>query len=269
MIQEIYRPGDPIGDILFNWLPLLGVVMLGLVGVFIIARGYRHYVNSTYLKRAGQLGKARVIEKWFKEGHVDREERHRTKPTEDYFLRFQLLDDARELSVKEVAPVDLWNEIAVGDTVEVLYHSKRRLMRLAAWTNYSGTNAGFTQMAIGAVMLSAAISAITVGAFSALRGPEQRVAGNEWVRDKAEILTMGTPADPYLRIFAPGSQMIRVVFGETHGGAFLGNERIIWVTPEQIETFDIAYGATLVAWMDPENEYNAILDLERPDARLR
>ena len=118
-------------------------------------------------------------------------------------------------------------------------------------------------------MLSAAIAAIFAGAFSVLRGPEHRVTGEDWVRDKAEVLNMGIPSDPYKRIFAPGSQMIRVVFGETHGGAMLGNERVIWVSAEQIEAFDIAYGAILVAWMDPENEYNAILHLERPDVNAR
>ncbi|MEP1354315.1 MAG: hypothetical protein ABJX32_19605 [Tateyamaria sp.] len=269
MIQEMYRPGDPVADILFNWLPLLGTLALGVLGLVMTARGYRHYLNSTYLKRAGQPGLARVTEKWVKEGRVDRSERHRTKPSKRYFLRFQLLDDPRAFSLKEVAPISLWNGVEVGDTVEVLYHPRRRLMRLAAWTNYSGTNAGAAQMAIGAIMLSAAIASIADGAYSALRSSEELIAGENWVRNKAEVLNMGRPADPYLRIFAPGSRMIRVVFGETHGGAFLGNERIIRVTPKQIEAYDIAHGAILVAWMDPENEFNAVLDLERVGAGER
>ncbi len=269
MIQEIQQPGDPVADILFNWLPFLGMIALGVVGLIITARGYRHYLNSTYLKRAGRPGQARVTDKWVKKGHVGRDERHRTKPSKRYFLRFQLLDDPRVFSLKEVALVDLWNAVEVGDAVDVLYHPRRRLMRLAAWTKYSGTNAGAAQMAIGAIMLSAAIASVAEGAVSALRSPEQRIAGERWVRSKAEVLNMGKPADPYLRMFAPGSRMIRVVFGETHGGAFLGNERFIRVTPAEIETYAIDDEAILVAWMDPENEFNAVLDLERRDTDLR
>ena len=74
---------------------------------------------------------------------------------------------------------------------------------------------------------------------------------------------MGVPADPYLRIFSPGSRMIRVVFGDTHGGAFMSNIRVLRVTADQIERFDLETGAILAAWIDPDNEYNAVLDLER------
>ena len=265
MMQEFYQPGDPVADILFNWLPLIGMAVLGVVGLVVLGRGFRHYVNSTYLKRDGRPGRARIVEKWVKEGHVDREERHRTRAMKHYFLRYQLLDDPRVLIVKEAAPVDLWNGVEIGDDVDVFYHPRRRLMRLAAWKNYNGTGAGTAQMAIGAVMLSAAITAIVVGAFSAWSAPELRTAGENWVQDKAEVLHIGKPADPYLRLFAPGTRMIRVVFGETHGGALLGNERIIRVSEQQIEAFDIAQGAILAAWMDPDNEFNAILELERAE----
>ncbi len=269
MLQEFYRPGDPVGDILFNWLPLLGAVAAGCVGLFLIHRGYRHYLNSAYLERSGQPGRARVTEKWVKEGYVNREDRHRTKPIKHYFLRFELLDDPRAFSVKEAAPVDLWNSTEAGDEVEVIFHPRRRLMRLAAWKNYSGTNAGATQMAFGAVIASSGIAMILTGAYEALSAPEPQIAGANWQRDKAEVLNMGIPADPYLRIFAPGSRIIRVVFGETHGGAFLGNERLVRVTADQIADHGIARGAILVAWMDPENEFNAILDLEQPSADQR
>ena len=269
MLQEFYKPGDPVGDILFNWLPLLGAMACVCFGLFLIRRGYRHYLNSAYLKRSGLPGRARVTEKWVKEGYVDRKERHRTTPIKRYFLRFELLDDPRAVSVKEIAPVELWNAVEPGDTVSVIYHPRRRLMRLAAWVNYSGTNAGAAQMAIGAVIASSGIATILVGAFDALSGPELRVKGEDWIRDKAEVLNIGTPDDPFLRVFAPGSKMVRVVFGETHGGAFLGNERTLLVTAEQVAANNLADGTILLAWMDPADEYNAILDLERTNPGSR
>ena len=124
-------------------------------------------------------------------------------------------------------------------------------------------------MAIGAVIASSGIATILVGAFDALSGPELRVKGEDWIRDKAEVLNIGTPADPFLRVFAPGSKMVRVVFGETHGGAFLGNERTLLVTAEQVAANNLADGTILLAWMDPADEYNAILDLERTNPGSR
>lgn len=263
-LQEFYHPGDPVADILFNWLPLIGAAALLSVGLFLIFKGYYHYLNSVYLKRSGQVGRARVTAKWIKKGYVDRKERHRKPALKRYFLRFELLDDRRAFSVKQVAPVDLWNRSEPGDTVEVIYHPRLRLMHLTAWSSYSGTNGGAMQMTIGAVLLSSAIATLAVGAFEAFMGPEERQAGADWRRDKAEVLNVGTPADPFLRIFAPGSKMVRVVFGETHGGAFTANQRIIWVSASDITALDIEQGKILAARIDPEDEYNAILDLEIP-----
>ena len=142
-------------------------------------------------------------------------------------------------------------------------------MRLAAWENHNVARGGAMQMAVGAVALSAALATILSGAFSAISAPAHREIGAGWLPDKAEVLNMGGPSDPYLRVFAPGTKMIRVVFGETHGGAMLGNERILRVSAEQIETHSVTEGATLKAWIDPDNEYNAILELERPDRPFR
>ena len=38
MMQDFHHPGDPVADILFNWLPFLGFVAFGCVGVFLILR---------------------------------------------------------------------------------------------------------------------------------------------------------------------------------------------------------------------------------------
>lgn len=265
MYQEVYKPGDPVADILFNWLPLLGAVALACFGLFIVLKGYRQYVNSVFLKEGGRPGRARVIEKWIKKGHVSSEDRHRRQPMKHYFLRYELVDDTRAFSVKQVAPIDLWKEVEPGDTVDVIVHPRRNLMRLAAWKNYIGTNGGAMQMAIGAVLAASAIGTIGAGALDALQGPEPRVAGAEWLRDRAEVLSVGIPADPFLRIFAPGTRMVNVVFGDTKGGALMGNMRMVRISGERISAFEVVDGAILGAWIDPTNEYNAVLDLERPD----
>jgi len=38
-----------------------------------------------------------------------------------------------------------------------------------------------------------------------------------------------------------------------------------FLSARQIEEFKIAEGELLKAWIDPTNEYNAILDIKRPD----
>lgn len=63
--------------------------------------------------------------------------------------------------------------------------------------------------------------------------------------------------------------MIRVVFGETHGGAFMGNESMVRMSADQVTAFETSEGTILLAWIDPEDEFNAILELERPDAVQR
>ena len=269
MMQEFHHPGDPVADILFNWLPFLGLVVFGCVGAFLILRGYRLYLKSAFLNRDGQPGAARVVKKWIVEGHVDRNERHRTKAVSSHFLRYQLQDDARAFSADEVAPSDLWKRLEPGDAVDVIVHPRRKLMRLAAWKTHRGANAGALQMAMGAVAMSAALATILMGAYNAIQRAEPKVTGPDWRRDKAEILAIGAPADPYLRIFAPGTKLIQVVFGDTAGGAFMANQRVIRVTAKQIDAYSLSNGATLAAWIDPANEYNAILELERPEIAHR
>ena len=269
MIQEIHSPGDPVADILFNWLPLIGALAIAGFGLLIIIRGYRLFLNSTYLKRHGQPGRARVTKKWVSQNksHFDRPDDR--KPIDRHFLQYQLLTDRRAFSVEEVAPIDLWNQVEPGEVVDVIYHPRRPLMRLAAWGNHNVARGGAMQMAMGAIALSAAVATILSGTFGAMSAPAQRDIGAGWLPDKAKVLNMGSPSDPYLRVFAPDAKMIRVVFGETQGGAMLGNERILRVSAEQIETHNVAEGATLKAWIDPDNEYNAILELERPDRPFR
>lgn len=269
MYEEFYNPGDPVADILFNWLPVLAAPALLCVGIYLMRKGYVHYMNSVYLKRAGQTGRAEVVKKWVKKSYVDREERHRKPAMKHYFMSFRLLDDPRAFTAKQVAPVDLWERTEPGDTVDVIYHPRRRLMRLSAWTSYSGTNGGRAQMAFGAIMASSAIATMLTGAFESFAAPELDRAGNDWLQDTAEVVQFGTPADPYLRMFAPGSKMVRVVFGDTHGGAFVANQRVIWLSAREVAAQRVTDGAILAAWINPEDEYNAILDLEARRQRLR
>ncbi len=269
MMQDFHYPGDPVADVLFNWLPLIGLVIFGCVGVFLISRGYRLYLKSAFLNRDGQPGIARVLKKWTKDSHVDHKERHRTKHITSYFLRYQLLDDPREFAEDEVAPTGLWKKVEPGDTVDVIVHPRRRMMRLAAWKAHSGKNAGALQMAMGAVAMSSAFATILIGAYGAIQEAEPKFIGSDWRRDKAEILAIGTPADPYLRIFTPGTKLIQVVFGDTQGGALMANQRVIRVSADQISAYNLSQGATLSAWIDPANEYNAVLELERPDITHR
>ncbi len=268
MITEIVKPGDPIGDVLFNWLPFLGVVAVGVVGVFMLVLGFRTYVKAAMLRKYGVKGRAVVTEKWIKKGHVDREERHRTTPPKYHYLRFERSETGQTHSEKEVAPIDLWRAVEPGDEVDVIYLPNGALMRLAGWSHTIGHGAGVVQLGAGALMVSASVGMIIPGAFSAMIGPDNKTIAPDWKKEQAEVLLVGDPADPYLRLFAPHKKYIRVVFGDTHGGAFMANIRMVLVTPAQIEEFQISDGTILAAWMDPQDEYNAILDLER-DPSLR
>ena len=266
MITEILTPGDPVGDILFNWLPFLGVAAVGVVGVFLMMLGFRTYVKAAWLRKSGIKGHAVVTEKWIKKGYVDREERHRTKPLKYHYLRFERSNNGKTYSEKEVAPIDLWRDVEPGDEVEVIYLPGGALMRLSGWSHTIGHGARVVQMVAGALMGSASVSMIIPGAVSAMIRPDYKTTAPDWIPEQAEVLRIGDPADPYLRLFAPNKKYIRVVFGDTHGGAFMANTRMVLVTQAQIEEFQISDGTILAAWMDPQDEYNAILDLERDPA---
>ena len=266
MIPEIVKPGDPAGDILFNWLPFLGVAAVCVVGVYLLTIGFRTYVKAAMLRKHGVKGRAVVTEKWIKKGHVDREERHRTTPPKYHFLRFERTEIGRTYSEKEVAPINLWRDIEPGDDVEVIYLPNGALMRLAGWSHKIGHAGGVAQLGIGALMTSASVGMMLPEAVSAMIGPDYKTIAPDWKQEQAEVLRIGDPSDPYLRLFAPHKKYIRVVFGDTHGGAFMANIRLVLVTRAQIEEFQISDGTILAAWMDPEDEYNAILDLERDPA---
>ncbi|MEM1313807.1 MAG: hypothetical protein AAGI51_04580, partial [Pseudomonadota bacterium] len=108
-----------------------------------------------------------------------------------------------------------------------------------------------------------AASMIIEGALAAMSGPDWRDKGDDWIVERAEILQIAAPADPYLRVFAPSKRYVRVVFGDTQGRAWMANQRMILVSPEQLDGIDMSEGAILKAWMNPADEYDAILDLER------
>jgi hypothetical protein len=263
MNMEFYHPGDPVADILFNWSPLIAVALVCAFGGILMSLGFRAYVRAARLKASGVPGQAKIIAKGLKKGYVDREERQRSAPTKYHFLLYERQDNGRTYRHKEVAPLDLWDRLNEGDMVEIIYLPGRPLMRLAGWSDMVGHGGGMAQMALGGLMTSVAAGMLISGALSAMSGPEFREKGAEWIADQAEVLALGQPADGYLRLFAPDIRYVRVVFGDTQGGALMANQRLILLTPEQHAGTDIREGAILKAWIDPANAYNAILDLER------
>jgi hypothetical protein len=267
MISEIYQPGDPVADILFNWMPLLGALLVCVLGGVMLLLGFRTYLKAALLRKSGIKGQAVVREKWLKKGTVDREDRKRTTVPKHHYLRYELETDGRVISAKEVAPIDLWRKVQPGDKVDVIYLPRGRMMRLAGWSHLIGHGAGAGQLIAGAVMVSGAVSTILGGAFSAMSGPEYQEPGPDWVADQTEVLFVGRPADPFLRLFAPGKRYVQVVFGDTRGGALMANQRLVLLTLEQMAGRELTEGNVLKAWIDPDNEYNAILDLEVIRAR--
>lgn len=263
MNEEMYQPGDPVADILFNWSPLIGAVLACLFGIILLQQGFRAYVKAARLKKSGVRGHAIITRKWMKKGYVDRDERHLSKPTKYHFLQFERSDSGRNFSEKEVAPIDVWSEVELGDQVEVIYLQGSSLMRLAAWPDLLGHSAGLVQLAAGSVLVAVSSGMLISGAFAAVRNPEYRSIGADWLSAQAEVLNIGIPADPYIRLFAPDKKYIQVVFGDTQGGALMANQQVILLSPEQFSGRDISVGNVIKAWMDPGNEYNAVLDIER------
>lgn len=262
MIQEIYQPGDPVADILFNWSPLIGALFFGGVGLVVLVLGFRTFVKAAKLRKSGVEGQAVVRRKWIKRGYVRREDRNRTTPTKYHYLEYERETDGRAVSAREVAPIDLWRAVEPGDSVEVIYLPRGKLMRLAAWSHKIGHGAGAGQMIIGALMVSASASMVLAGALAAFSGPDYREIGQDWEIDQAEVLYVGRPADPFLRLLSPGRRYLQVVFGDTEGGALMANQRLVLLTQAQMGGQEVREGDVLRAWIDPENEYNAVLDME-------
>ncbi|MEM6974017.1 MAG: DUF3592 domain-containing protein [Pseudomonadota bacterium] len=266
LIDAIHVPGDPVGDILFHWSPLIVLGLVCLFGIVLLFLGFRGYAKASILKKAGEKGDAVVTRKWIKEGYVRPEERHRIKPTKSHFLRFERGDGDARHAEEEIAPIDLWRAVEPGDTVEVIYLRGGSMMRLAATSSMIGHGAGIVQMVAGALMTAGAIGGFVGGAVAAAAGPDYRTAGPDWVADRAEILGAGPPADPFLRLFAADARWVEVVFGDTQGGALMANTRRILLKPDQASGQALSEGEILDAWIDPANEFNAILDLERDPA---
>ncbi|OED45993.1 hypothetical protein AB838_21365 [Rhodobacteraceae bacterium (ex Bugula neritina AB1)] len=263
MNEEIYQPGDPVADILFNWSPLIVAALACAFGLFLILLGFRNYVKAALLKKSGVKGHATVTQKWLKKGYVDRDDRHHTKPTKYHYLRYERSNGGKILTEKEVAPIALWKEIEPGDQVEVIYLPGRSMMRLASWPDQIGLSAGLLQLTIGALVTATSAGMMISSALAAMSGPEYRDIGPDWIVDTAEVLNVGIPADPYLRLLAPQKTYVKVVFGDTQGGALMANQRLVLLSPEQFAGHDISEGAILKAWLQPENEYNAVLEIER------
>jgi len=263
MMMEFHRPGDPVADILFNWLPLIGAALVCAVGLHLLSLGFAAYVKAAILRRSGVAGRAIVTAKWVEKGYVSREERRRTRPMKRYWLRFERREGRRRWAAKDIAPLGLWEETEPGAEVDVVYLPRGPFMQLSGWPNRDGRRGGGVQMSLGAVMAAGAGAMILEGAVAAMEGPDYREPGPNWIVERAEVLQVGQPANPYHRVFAPSKRLIRVVFGDTQGGAWMANQRHILISPEQADGIDLVRGAVLKAWMNPADEYDAILEIER------
>ncbi|UWQ80115.1 DUF3592 domain-containing protein [Leisingera sp. S132] len=262
MNAEIYQPGDPVADILFNWSPLVAAALACAFGAVLLHLGFWTYVKAAWLKRSGVECNARVTGKWLKKGYADRRERDRAKPAKYHYLQFERTEGGRIYSAKDVAPIALWEEVEPGDQVAVVHLPGRALMRLSGWPDHIGRNAGVFQMAAGGLITAFSASIMISGALAALGGPEYQEIGSDWIRDQAVVQRVGTPADPYIRLFAPDKIYVHVNIGDTQGGRLMANQRLVLLSPEQFAGARISENDVLKAWVDPAQANNAVLDME-------
>ena len=263
MISEIHQPGDPVADILFNWLPFFALIAVTLLAGYFMWLGFRTFVKSALLRKYGVAGQALVTEKWVKSNRARQAERNRTPPVRYHFVTVEMEAGGRRYSSTEVAPIEIWEAVNTGDPVDVVYVPTRSLMRLSSWSHGIGQSAGVLQMSVGAVAFSIAFGVFSSSAWEAYAGTNFLEKEPDWGVTTAKIQGIYVPADPFLRLFAPEKRMIHVVFGDTNDGALAGNDRLVLVSPAQIAGLEQSAGTRLNAWVDPENEFNAILDLER------
>ncbi len=251
-------------DLLFNWLPLAGLVGTCLFGLILVILGLRGLSKARKLRNSGATMMAQVTEKTVKVTRLreplssGRDRRH----SRTYYLSFAFRVGGKEYSGAQVAPSDLWRAVEKGSEVEIDYYTADPSVNQlkASALGVSGIG-GLIQTGAGLALSLAAIWIIAVSALDAYRGPAPLEPGANWVESDGVIRWVRVPEDPFMRMLAPNARRIYVEIGEMEPDK-LYSERETTVYPHQVDGIPLRPGTKLRAYIDPENEVFSILEIE-------
>lgn len=251
-------------DLLFNWLPLAGLVGVCLFGMILVILGLRGLSKARKLRNSGATLVAQVTEKTVKVTKLreprssGRDRRH----SRTYYLSFAFRVGGEEYGGTQVAPSDLWRMVEKGSEVEIDYYTADPSVNQlkASALGVSGIG-GVIQIGAGLVFGMGAIWIIVVSALDAYHGPEPLEPGANWIESGGVVRWVRVPEDPFMRMLAPNARRIYVDIGELEPGK-LYSERETTVYPHQVNGIPLRPGIELRAYIDPENEAFSVLEIE-------
>lgn len=249
-------------DLLFVWLPVIAAAAALLFGAFLIAIGFRATVKSTLLSRRGLRGVATVSNRYCERAAVRSDERRAGRSTRyHHYLDYNLEIDGRTWPRDRVVVSEsIWNMLAVGDPVEVLYLAEDPAQSALARTPATiGLAAGTIQMTVGCMLVAAALAYFGSGIVGALSGTPPPAAGADWVEDRARVLWISVSDDPFVRLLRPDHRLVKVRIGQ-EGRDFPG-ERVVLMP--SADWSGLKVDDLVPVLRDPNDRNRAILESER------
>lgn len=249
-------------DLLFVWLPVIAAAAALFFGGLLIAMGFRGTVKTALLSRRGVRGIATVKNRYCERVTVRSDERRAGRSNRYHcYLDYSLEIDGRNWPRDRVlVPERHWNALAVGDLVEVLYLAEDPAQSALADTSATvGLVGGTLQMAVGGMLVAAALAYFGSGVAAALSGTPPPVAGPDWVEDEARVLWISPSDDPFVRLLRPDDRLVKLQIGDA-GRVFPG-ERLVLMAREEWSVLKI--GTMVPVLRDPDDRNRAVLESER------
>jgi len=249
-------------DLLFVWLPVIAAAAALFFGAFLIAIGFRGTVKSALLSRRGVRGIAAVANLYCERVAVRSDERRAGRSTRyHHYLDYTLEIDGRIWPRGRVlVSKSLWNALAVGDPVDVIYLAEDPAQSALAGTSATiGLAGGTIQMTVGGMLTAAALAFFGQGIAGTLSGTPPPAAGPDWIEDKARIVWISESDDPFVRLLRPDHRLVKIQIGQD--GRDIPGEREVLMPPADWRRLRVRDMVPVLR--DPNDRNRAILESER------
>ncbi|MDG1370456.1 MAG: hypothetical protein P8Q48_09530 [Paracoccaceae bacterium] len=249
---------------IFYWLPPI-MLMAGLLfGLMLLILGLKGVSKARKLRFSGATTSAYVTEKTVRvTKHRGRRssgpDRHTSRT---HYLSYSFQIDGKDFDDTAIAPSDLWRTVDEGSEVEIVYYTKDPSVSQlkASVLGASGLDGGI-QIGAGLVFSIGTLFILVTNTLNAYHGPDPLVHDTNWTERNGVVRWVRVPEDPYLRVFAPDARRIYVEIGEMEPGK-LYSERETLIYPYQTKGIVLKPGTELRAFINPENEFFSILEIE-------
>lgn len=251
-------------DFVFNWLPLAALVAASLFGAIVLMLGLRGMSRARKLRHSGVTGLAHVTRKVATAStyQPNRGSSLRQQKSTTYYLSYSFQIGGRDYEGTGIAPSDLWHSLDEGSQIEVIYYaadpSVNELNASAIDVLRIGSG---VRIAVGVVLGLGGLYVLAASSLDAYRGPKPLKPDANWVERTGVVRWVRVPENPFMRLFAPDARRIYVEIGEMEPDQ-LHSERETVIYPYQTDGAVLKPGTRLRAFVNPENDFFSILEIE-------